>query len=116
MKAWQVHHGLSVPDNLRFVMQPFDLRQPDDVLGLVEAVIASGRAGGLLVIDTLNRAACGADENASRDMGELIEAMKPLQARLGGSVLVVHHSGKDQTKGAYVGIAAYMLPLTLLSK
>lgn len=97
--AWQEHHGRNVPDALRFVMQPFDLRDADDVGELAEAVIASSGAGGLLVLDTLNRAASGADENASADMGEIIEAAKALQAKLGGLVLLVHHSGKDATKG-----------------
>ncbi len=62
-------------------------------------VIASGGAGGLLVIDTLNRAAIGADEHASRDMGEIMDAAKQLQAKLGGLVLMAHHSGKDQSRG-----------------
>lgn len=97
--AWQEHHGCKLPDGLRFVMQSFDLRNADDVADLAGAVIASGGAGGLLVLDTLNRAASGADENASADMGEIIEAAKALQAKLGGLVLLVHHSGKDATKG-----------------
>jgi len=53
----------------------------------------------LLVIDTLTVAASGADENSSSDMGLIIEAAKALQAKLGGLVLLVHHSGKDQSKG-----------------
>ena len=32
-------------------------------------------------------------------MGELIDACKQLQAKLSGLVLLVHHSGKDQSKG-----------------
>ena len=99
VKAWQIHHGAPLPNALRFVMQPFDLRNADDVQAMAEAVIASGGAGGLLVIDTLNRAASGADENTSRDMGEIIDAAKTLQAQFGGLVLMVHHSGKDQSRG-----------------
>lgn len=99
VKAWQVHHGAALPAMLRFVMQSFDLRNAEDVEALAVAVIASGGAGGLLVIDTLNRAASGADENTSRDMGEIIDAAKSLQAHFGGLVLLVHHSGKDQSRG-----------------
>jgi hypothetical protein len=47
----------------------------------------------------LNRCAPGLDENDSREMGRVITAMKELQADLGGLVLVVHHSGKESTKG-----------------
>lgn len=97
--AWQTHAGCNLPDGLRFVMQAFDLRSPDDLADLADAVIASGGAGGLLVIDTLNRAAGGADENSSKDMGEIIDAAKALQFQLGGTVLLIHHAGKDQTKG-----------------
>lgn len=99
LHAWQLHQGRDVPAGLRFVMQPFDLRSPEDLAELADAVTASGGAGGLLIIDTLNRAAVGADENNGRDMGEIIDAAKLLQTQLGGAVLLIHHSGKDQTKG-----------------
>jgi putative DNA primase/helicase len=99
MKAWKVHRGHEVPDTLEFIKQGFDLRDAGDVAEIAAAANASGCAGGVLVIDTLNRAACGADENTSRDMGELIDACKRLQTELSGLVLLVHHSGKDQSKG-----------------
>ena len=97
--AWETYHGRRLPEQLRFVMQSIDLRNPADITELGDAVIASGCEGGLLVIDTLNRAASGADENSSADMGALIDAAKALQARLSGVVLLIHHTGKDATKG-----------------
>jgi hypothetical protein len=99
VNAWQRHHGKSVPANLRFVIQPFDLRSSSDLAELGDAIKSSGASGGLLVIDTLNRAAGGADENSSKDMGDIIHAAKELQTLLGGTVLLIHHSGKDLTKG-----------------
>lgn len=99
VKAWQLHHAKDLPPALRFIMQGFDLRDAGDVSDIASAVNASGCAGGVLVIDTLNRAASGADENTSKDMGELIDACKRLQAELSGLVVLVHHSGKDATKG-----------------
>lgn len=99
VKAWQLHHDRALPNGLRFIMQALDLRNDEDVTEIAKAVTAAGAAAGLLVIDTLNRAASGADENSVVDMGEIIAAAKRLQARLGGLVLLVHHSGKDATKG-----------------
>lgn len=99
VKAWRLHHGQDMPPELHFILQGFDLRHGGDVAEIAAAVTASGCAGGVLIIDTLNRAASGADENTSRDMGELIDACKRLQAELSGLVVMVHHSGKDQTKG-----------------
>ena len=97
--AWRLHRGRDIPEALRFIMQGFDLRHTGDVAEIAAAVNVSGGAGGVLVIDTLNRAASGADENTSRDMGELIDACKRLQSELSGLVVLVHHSGKDATKG-----------------
>lgn len=99
VQAWQLHHGRALPGSLRFVMQAIDLRNADDVSEIAEAVTAAGAASGLLVIDTLNRAASGADENSVVDMGAIIAAAKDLQAKLGGVVLLVHHSGKDLKQG-----------------
>ena len=98
-QAWSIRQRCNLPDRLRFVTQPLDLRQPEDVADLCSAVLAAGGRDGLLVIDTLNRAAPGTDENSSVDMGQLIEACKEAQRRLGGMVLLVHHTGKDGTKG-----------------
>ena len=51
------------------------------------------------IIDTLNASAPGADENASEDMGRIIDGAKRLQAAIGGVVVLVHHTGKDSTRG-----------------
>jgi hypothetical protein len=98
VKAWSLHNSAPVPDALRFITQPFDLLS-DDVGELAKAIIAGGGSGGMVIIDTLNRAAPGADENSSVDMGKLIAAAKQLQSLTGGLVCLVHHTGKDTTKG-----------------
>jgi putative DNA primase/helicase len=98
IKAWVLHFKKGLPDALRFIAQPFDLLS-GDVLELAKTLIASECVGGLVIIDTLNRAAPGADENSSVDMGNIIAAAKQLQIQIGGLVLLVHHTGKDATKG-----------------
>jgi len=97
--AWEIENGRPYPDDVVFVMQPYNLRCSDDTAALVEAVRASGFAGGLVIIDTLNQASPGSDENSSRDMGEIIAATRRIQTELGGLVLLVSHVGKDQSKG-----------------
>lgn len=97
--AWSKQNGKPVPDALRFVTQPFDILDGGDVDDLAKAVQSAGGAGGLVILDTLNRAAPGADENSSVDMGRIIAAAKRLQSLTGGLVLLVHHTGKDATKG-----------------
>lgn len=98
VQAYQIRHG-DLPPGFRFLLSPLDMRKADDRAELVKAARAAGLADGVLVLDTLNRAAPGIDENDSQDMGEAIAATKALQAELGGLVLLVHHTGKDAAKG-----------------
>lgn len=99
LNAWCQYHGKPVPDSLRFVTEPFDLRKPGHVSELADAIKAVDGTGGLVILDTLNRAAPGVDENSSVDMGKVIAAATHLQALTGGLVLLVHHTGKDANKG-----------------
>ena len=92
-QAWEAHHGRPLPPGLALVLQPFKLAV--DVPDLAAVV----PAGAVVILDTLNRAAPTADENASRDMGEILEAAKRLQSLTAGLVLLVHHTGKDATRG-----------------
>jgi len=54
----------------------------------------------LVVIDTLSRAMAGGEENSSEDMGLFVRNADRIRAETGAHVLIVHHSGKDQTRGA----------------
>lgn len=94
-QAWEVSRGRALPDGLRMMIQPFKLTEPQDVRDLAAVV----PAGAVVVLDTLNRAAPTADENSSRDMGEILEAAKTLQAATGGLVMLVHHTGKNAAAG-----------------
>jgi RecA/RadA recombinase len=98
VKAYEMKHG-AVSAGFRFMLQALDIRNAGDRADLVKAVKAAGWCGGVLCLDTLNRAAPGMDENDSKSMGEVIGAAKVIQAELGGLVLLVHHTGKDATKG-----------------
>ena len=93
--AWEAHTGRALPDGLSMVLQPFKLTEPQDVADLAAVV----PAGAVVFLDTLNRAAPTADENSSKDMGEILSAAKLLQSLINGLVVLVHHTGKDATKG-----------------
>lgn len=89
----------TAPDRLRVVLTPLDLRRHDDREQLAAAILDAGMGAGVVAIDTLNRAAPGVDENDASSMGLLIDAAKDLRERVGGLVLLVHHAGKDITRG-----------------
>ena len=78
----------------------FNLREVAGRKLLGESIGALGEKPVLIVIDTLARALQGGDENSSQDVGAFNDSVGALIASTGACVLVVHHSGKDKTKGA----------------
>lgn len=93
--AWEKHNAMKIPDTFHVITEPFEIANDNDV----EDLAASLPKYGVLIIDTLNRAAPGLDENSSKDMSILLKGMKRLQEVTGGLVIAVHHTGKDTTKG-----------------
>jgi len=104
LEVYGKRHGVDVA-RLPFFVCPsgFDLRSgPDvaEVVAMAEEVSARGLRVGLVVIDTLNRVLPGADENAASDMSAAVAGMAQIAEKLGCLVTIVHHSGKDASKGA----------------
>jgi hypothetical protein len=54
----------------------------------------------LVVIDTLARAIAGGDENTTVDMSKFVAQSDRLRAATGATVNIIHHTGKDKSKGA----------------
>ena len=63
-------------------------------------IIEAAKGCRMIVCDTLARMSAGANENSGQDMGPIIEALDAIAKQTGAAVIVVHHSGKDATKGA----------------
>lgn len=103
VKAWEITHDKVVTD-LCIVNAPVFPASPDYVEQVIRtAGLVKSRTGEnvrLIVIDTLARCFGGNDENDSRDMGAFIQGCDAIKQATGATVLVVHHSGKDETKGA----------------
>lgn len=71
----------------------------DDDKALAQAVAAAGGAS-VIVVDTLAQSTPGGNENSSEDMGKAANRCKRLHEATGALVVLVHHSGKDASKGA----------------
>ena len=95
VQAWEAAHGKSMPSGVKFIIQPFEMMRAYQVDLLIQAL----PKGGVVFIDTLNRAAPAADENSSKDMGLILEAAKRISRDTEGLVIVVHHTGKDASRG-----------------
>ena len=74
--AYQVKHGRLSAD-FRFLLQSLDIRNATDCADLVSAVQAAGWSGGVLCLDTLNRAAPGMDENDSKSSKSMSITTRP---------------------------------------
>ena len=96
--AYRIRHGATA-QNIRYLVQSFSLLERGDITELAQAIQTVGGGAEVVILDTLNRAAPGADENDSKSMGQIIAAAKELQRLIGGLVILVHHTGKDASKG-----------------
>lgn len=99
LRAWRHYHeqdleGLYVHEGAPNLLLPANVR------GLIQSLLAIGEPLSVVVVDTLSRATPGANENASEDMGRAIAAAGAIHRATGALVLLVHHVGKDASKGA----------------
>lgn len=101
--AWIEHHD--APRTLPYAVLPtaVDLSAAGAVRQMVttvlEAAAGIGEAPGLVIVDTLARCLMG-DENTSLDMGRFIAGCDTIRTETKATILVIHHAGKDLTRGA----------------
>jgi hypothetical protein len=108
LRAYMVGHNNTSADdypNFRILQTNLNLcdQKGTDVAALVEDVKQkSEELHGvvLVVLDTLNAMMPGGDENSSIDMGMMVMAGKAIRDACGCTVVYVHHSGKDESKGS----------------
>jgi hypothetical protein len=88
------------------IAQPIDLLHSDaSSQGHLRALIKIARmvGAGLIIVDTLNRAMAGGDENAPTDMGRFIGNIADLCHETGAHIAIVHHgneaSGGTKARG-----------------
>ena len=94
--------GIARPDDVPFAIVAGvpAVSSPSDVDALVEAIAGSGHRPRAIAIDTVARAVGGMDENDARAAGLMIAVAERLRDEFGSAVLLIHHSGKDETRGA----------------
>lgn len=71
----------------------------DDTQELINQISAIDNVE-LVVVDTLSRAMAGGNENSPDDMGAFIGNCDKIREHTRAHLLIVHHAGKDSTRGA----------------
>ncbi len=102
-QAYEQYHQTPLRDlPLRVITTPVNLRSSDSqrVIEACRHLEDQGMTIGLIVFDTLNRTMGGGDENSPVDMGQYLDAISMITSQINAFTLVVHHSGKNVSKGA----------------
>lgn len=101
LAAYALHNNLKDPAiPLQIIDAAPNFLLKDDALDICKAALADTGRPGLIVIDTFAQVLAGANENASEDMGKALAHCKGIHKATGALVLLVHHSGKDASRGA----------------
>lgn len=108
VRAWMQERGGDDVIPFALIGRSVDFTAPEteDVAEVIELLQAAriefsehGETLGLVFVDTLARAMPGADENVGSDMGRAIAALEEIGRALGVTVCMVHHTGKEASRG-----------------
>jgi hypothetical protein len=95
VRAWKKARGVTTACNVRFIPEPVQLLDPNEVARLIAtAGFEDAQLPTLIIIDTFARCFVGGDENSATAMGQAVEAIRQIQAATGATVLLVHHTRK----------------------
>lgn len=100
LKAYSEYSGVdlaSLPMDIIPVAP--NLLDHGEALELAKVIKATGGAQ-LIVVDTFAQATAGGNENSGEDVGLALTHCRGLNIATGALVLLIHHSGKDTSKGA----------------
>lgn len=96
LKALEQKYRLSSPNSLLLSDQSAQLDDSGSCDDVVKAIQETGLDVGLVVVDTLNRN-FASDENSSKDVAVFISNLERFFKPLGAAVIVVHHSGHNES-------------------
>lgn len=100
LRAYELHHGIdlgALPFGVIHATPNF--LQKTDAVDVCKAIIAAGGAD-VVIVDTFAQVIPGANENAADDMGKALAHCRGIHRATGAVVVLVHHAGKDSSKGA----------------
>lgn len=101
IKAYCHQQGISPSDIDMDVISDLtpNLLEPVQITDLIKD-IKKREPYDLIVMDTFAQVMPGANENSGEDVGKALAECKRIHRHTGAMVLLVHHSGKDASKGA----------------
>lgn len=110
--AWADKYNDGKPVELFYTYaHPVDLSVPANVSGLVKEIkrieMHTSEPLRMVVIDTLSQSMMQGDENSASDVAKFMAGATKVFTETGAAVGIVHHSGKDSSKGMRGSSAAF---------
>jgi hypothetical protein len=102
--ALQKYHGVESFERFALLPLPCLLDCENELKAFIEAIRTLPQLPGVIFIDTLARSMSG-DENSTSDMGKVVIACGKISEATGAQIVLVHHTGKDESRGARGAIA-----------
>lgn len=100
VRSYVSHHAVDGADlPLRVIPDAPNFMKTDDIVDVLASLRACGDVG-VIVVDTFAQVMPGANENSGEDVGKAIYHCQQLHRQTGALVVLIHHAGKDASKGA----------------
>jgi hypothetical protein len=100
LKAYAQHHEIDIDTlDVSVITAAPNFLNKEEIYEVVSAIRAAGGAD-LIIADTFAQVTAGANENAGEDMGVAMANAKALREATGAIVMLIHHAGKDASRGA----------------
>jgi hypothetical protein len=100
LSAYALHHGIDLQGvPLDVIHATPNFLEKKDALDVAKAIAHTGKAS-VVVVDTFAQVMPGANENAGEHVGQALAHCRGIHIATGALVILVHHAGKDASKGA----------------
>lgn len=100
VQAYCLHQGLAPSDlPMEFIDEAPNFLEAADIKAVIKQMRAKGRFD-VVVVDTLAQVMAGGNENSGEDMGKVLAYCREITRLTGAMVILIHHSGKDESRGA----------------
>ena len=104
--AWHKHNGIDdISDNFSVYETSINLRSDIERSEFIQAIQTLKNKPDIIVFDTLSRCFGDAEENSNSDMSAFVRSCDCINEQVNSKIIIVHHSGKDASKGARGGSA-----------
>lgn len=103
LRAYAHEHKVELAQLPAVIADAPNLLEPKDAAALTASILTWIKNEGqvdVVVIDTLSATTPGGNENSGEDIGLVISHCKFISKQTGALVVLIHHSGKDATRGA----------------